>query len=139
MAVPGDQERTPHRFPSALRLHLPAEFRKVFAQAEVVRDSTFKILRCDNALPHCRLGLAVSRKVCRSAVGRNRIKRVVRESFRQHQHELAARGCWDIVVLPTPQAATICNAELSTRLAALWQKMRSPQAGAADKQNRNSH
>jgi len=45
MAVPGDQERTPHRFPSALRLHLPAEFRKVFAQAEVVRDSTFKILR----------------------------------------------------------------------------------------------
>jgi ribonuclease P protein component len=52
-------------------------------------------------LPHgqgsWRLGLAVTRKVG-SAVSRNRIKRVLREFFRLHQHELSE--LMDIVVVP---------------------------------------
>ena len=40
------------------------------------------VLATPNQLQHPRLGLAISRKVARSAVGRNRIKRVVRESYR---------------------------------------------------------
>lgn len=46
---------------------------------------------------HWRLGLAVSKKVG-NAVLRNRVKRLLREFFRQHQHEFAASV--DIVVVP---------------------------------------
>jgi ribonuclease P protein component len=139
MTVLGDQDRTNHHFPSELRLHLPAEFKHVFNQSLAVRDAMFRVLHRPNGQPHCRLGLAVSRKVSRSAVGRNRLKRLVRESFRQHQHQLAQHGQWDFVVLPTAQAATICNAELTTRLAALWKKACAQAMGADQKQNRNTH
>jgi len=57
-----------------------------------------------------RLGLAVSRKVSRSAVQRNRIKRVVRESFRKLGAQMPAI---DIVVIARPGAAACDNAELS--------------------------
>ena len=51
----------------------------------------------DNAGYSWRLGQAVSRKVG-SAVQRNRIKRLVREFFRLHQHHWAIQA--DIVVVP---------------------------------------
>lgn len=44
-----------------------------------------------------RLGLAVSKKIG-SSVRRNRVKRLVREFFRLHQHEYGVRA--DIVVVP---------------------------------------
>lgn len=43
-----------------------------------------------------RLGLVVAKRVIRQAVHRNRIKRVIRESFRVHQHLLVGL---DLVVL----------------------------------------
>lgn len=49
-----------------------------------------------NGLPHARLGVVVSRKVCNRAVGRNYMKRVTREVFRCHASALAGL---DVVVL----------------------------------------
>lgn len=49
-----------------------------------------------NELPHCRLGLIVSRRVGNSVV-RNRVKRMLRESFRLLQHDLPAG--YDLVVI----------------------------------------
>jgi ribonuclease P protein component len=41
-----------------------------------------------NHSSHHRLGITASRKVSRSAVGRNRVKRLLRESFRLSEAEL---------------------------------------------------
>ena len=50
----------------------------------------------DNQLEVARLGLVVSRKSVRLASNRNRLKRMVRESFRKYKHDLAGR---DVVVI----------------------------------------
>ena len=42
------------------------------------------------------MGLAISRKSARTAVQRNRVKRIIREEFRQHQQQL---GGFDVVFI----------------------------------------
>lgn len=56
-----------------------------------------------------RLGLAVSRKVDKRAVGRNRIKRVLRDAFRLMQPQLAPGS---YVVVARPAAAQADNPAL---------------------------
>jgi ribonuclease P protein component len=67
-----------------------------------------------------RLGLAVSRKVSRRAVERNRIKRVVRESFRAEREGLPAL---DILVIARSSAANTPNPELFADLGLAWRKL----------------
>lgn len=89
----------------------------------MLQDPCFRILYRATRNPVSRLGMAVSTKVCKQAVGRNRLKRVIRESFRQHQAFLSGNGSHDIVVLPSRQAATICNSVLQASLARHWRNI----------------
>lgn len=66
-----------------------------------------------------RLGLAVSRKVDPRAVGRNRIKRVMRETFRTHRAYLADG---DYVVVARSGAAKLDEAQLRAALLSLLQR-----------------
>ena len=50
-----------------------------------------------NSAGHSRLGLVVAKKVTRSAVERNYMKRVLRELFRLNRHRL---GNIDLVIRP---------------------------------------
>ena len=62
------------------------------------------------------MGLVVSKKVDKTAVQRNRIKRMIRESFRtNHNLKLA-----EYVVMAKPRAATLSNRELMKALNQLW-------------------
>jgi ribonuclease P protein component len=108
-------------FPPAARLRKPAEFKRVFASPFVSADRCFKVLARSNDRGRPRLGMAVSRKVDRKALGRNRIKRVVRESFRLYF--LDRRPPLDFVVLPRPASATICNRRLTHSLNVHWQRL----------------
>lgn len=74
----------------------------------------------ENAITTPRLGIVVAKKNVRRAVGRNRIKRLVRESFRLHQHEIKA--C-DIVVLAMKGLDGLSNAEILDELEKKWQKL----------------
>lgn len=107
------------------RLSGAAAFRRVFAQPDVSRDACFRVLSRRNGLDHHRLGMAVSARVCRKAVGRSRLKRIIRESFRAHQEVLPVPGFRDFVVLPTPKAVTISNEDLFESLLRHWRKTRS--------------
>jgi ribonuclease P protein component len=46
------------------------------------------LLAAPNGLDYARLGLIVPKKIISTAVGRNRVKRLIRESFRLNQAEL---------------------------------------------------
>jgi ribonuclease P protein component len=70
---------------------------------------------------HPRLGLAVAAKMAGSSVERNRIRRVVRESFRLHQHELPAV---DVVVSARPRTRGASNAELRAGIEEMWAKVK---------------
>lgn len=53
-------------------------------QAENIADKHFRIFFARNNKSNARLGIIASKKIFPSAVDRNRIKRVIREAFRQH-------------------------------------------------------
>jgi ribonuclease P protein component len=77
------------------RLHTPAEFGRVFAQPARSSDRFFTVLARPSGRPGARLGLTVSRRAAKRAVDRNKLKRLARESFRQHP----GLPPWDFVVL----------------------------------------
>ena len=79
----------------------------------------FTVLYRPNHAREARLGLAIGKKHCKLATGRNRLKRIVRESFRQHRRQLAGL---DIVVLNQPAAAAASNGTLFDSLAQHWRR-----------------
>jgi ribonuclease P protein component len=75
------------------------------------------MLVCPNQLKHPRLGLAIAARIVPTAVGRNRIKRLIRESFRAHQAELPAA---DIVLNARAGARLASNVHIVNRLEEYW-------------------
>jgi ribonuclease P protein component len=73
-----------------------------------------------NGLDHARLGLAISKRVSKRAVERNRIKRLVRESFRRTRLGLPPI---DLVVMAREAAAGVPGTELLAELEALWRRL----------------
>lgn len=110
------------------RLRVPADYKRVFERPLRSISSYFKVLARVNEKPVARLGVIVSKKAVRRAVSRNRVKRLIRESFRINQQTLVGL---DVVVLlkqdvmtkqhkTSPQNALIRHwAELK----ALWKKV----------------
>lgn len=99
------------------RLLQPAEFQRIFDNGRRSRDRYFTVLFCENDLTHARLGLAISRRRVRRAAARNRLKRLVRESFRCATPSLPAL---DIVVMAGSEAPAATNQELFASLASHW-------------------
>jgi len=83
-------------FPKSHRLLKPRDFQNVFQRARKWSTNGLTLYARPNTLGHPRLGIAISRKCSRSAVVRNRIRRVIRESFRMCQDQL---GGFDLVFL----------------------------------------
>lgn len=110
--------------PRAARLLKGSDFNKVFKTNQGASNDLFRALWRANDCGGHRLGMAVSRKVDRSAVGRNRIKRIIREQFRRWRAATATGGRhYDVVVLPRPRAAQAGNAELEQALRGLWRRL----------------
>jgi ribonuclease P protein component len=112
---------SPATFPSHLRLNRAADFEAVFASARRSADPLFTVLFRPSSQDHARIGMTASAKRIRTAVGRNRIRRLVRESFRRVQTELAGL---DIVVVIKEPAARADNASIAGSLEAHWRRLR---------------
>ncbi len=64
------------------RLRKNCEFQKVFCHGSKNTSKYFIMLKTKNNLNFCRLGLVITKKKIPLAVNRNKIKRLIRESFR---------------------------------------------------------
>jgi len=91
--------------PRSARVRTRAEYDRVFGDGRRNADPLMSLHWLRSDVP-ARLGLAVSRKVDPRAVGRNRIKRVLRAEFRVLRTLLPA-GDYVLVVRP---AARTCEA-----------------------------
>lgn len=88
----------------------------------------FSVRYRENGLQHARLGLAISKRVSKRAVERNRIKRLVRESFRRVRAELPPV---DLLVMARDLAAGLPGPELLADIDLLWKKLMSRQGAVA--------
>ncbi len=108
-------------YSTEVRLRCAADYKGVFDGALFkVHQPHFLFLAKHSELPNSRLGLVVAKKKVRRAHERNRVKRLARESFRLHQHQL---GLLDIVVMPKVGIETVPNAELYQQLQFAWHKL----------------
>ena len=87
-----------YSFAATWRLIRTRDFDRVFAARIRAAAGPLIVWAAPNDLGHCRLGLAISRRAG-NAVTRNRIRRLVRESFRLLQHGLPREPYgYDLVV-----------------------------------------
>lgn len=95
-----------------------AQYRRVFESNDRVGDRYWTILYRENHVDFARLGLAVAKKRVRRAVDRNRLKRLVRESFRHGD----LPGV-DIVVMPRDGTAKASSRDLRSSLNKQWSRI----------------
>ncbi len=108
------------RHPQSARLLRAADFARLRESGSRLSSQQLSIqfCNCENRGP--RLGMAVSRRVSKLAIVRNRIRRQIRESFRLNRPRLPA--C-DILVIARQSAAQRSNAQLRVELESLWSRL----------------
>ena len=114
-------------FPREVRLLSAKQYSYVFADARRFGNQSFTLLVRLNDQSHPRLGLAIAKKSAKRAVDRNRIKRLLRESFRNKQHQLPPI---DIIAMCRPVAVQLSNKQILSQLEKQWcymQKKLNPQ------------
>ena len=94
------RDAMPRRLPflRSMRLVRGGDFDRVFAEGGRARGAVLLVVVRPNGLDGSRLGLSVGRAIWKSAVKRNRVRRIFREAFRLSFPELPA-GC-DFVLVP---------------------------------------
>lgn len=107
-------------FTPAQRLHNKSDFDRVYRDAKRSADGLFAVFVRPTDGPVARLGLSIAARIVGNAVARNRIKRLIRESFRHHQHDLPAA---DIVVNARAGARNADNASIVRSLERHWQNV----------------
>ncbi|MBL0162361.1 MAG: ribonuclease P protein component [Xanthomonadales bacterium] len=109
-----------YSLPRTARLLKAGDFAALRGKSRRISARHFLAEYSPNDQANSRLGQAVSRRVSKRAVDRNRIKRLVRESYRHVRSELA---CVDILLIARSSAVTTSATELREDLAGLWRKL----------------
>jgi len=101
-------------------LHQPAEFREVKRRGKKFADAFFSLSVLANHETYPRLGLSIATRTFGSAVARNRIKRLARESFRLNQYSLPPV---DVTVSAREAARRANSSDLRASLDKHWKSI----------------
>ena len=113
---------SPTTFPPSARLRVSPQFQATFAEGRRLNGQYFRLhARPVAEATTSRLGITVSKRVDKLAVGRNRLKRQARECFRSVRAQLPAG---DYVLLARPEAAKAANPLIRAELAQLFERAR---------------
>lgn len=97
------------------------EYERVFSNPTFRVSNRYLLLLAKPAdLPSTRIGLVISKKNVGGAVARNRIKRLCREAFRQHQKDFATI---DIIFLARPGIKELQNRLITEMINNLLDKL----------------
>jgi ribonuclease P protein component len=86
-------------FPKSSRLISNKQFRAVMSGRLRASDGPVILYICENQCGHNRLGISVGKASGNAAV-RNRLKRLVRESFRLNQHQIPPEFDYLLMISP---------------------------------------
>jgi ribonuclease P protein component len=107
-------------FPPSRRLRKPREFQQVYAHGRRLGNEFFTLSAQPNASSSARLGMSVAVRSMGGAVQRNRLRRLIRESFRVHRCMMPPL---DLVIGARAAARGADRAQLRSSLEQLWQKI----------------
>ena len=107
------------------RLSGSQNFTRVFKDGRRSADQLFTVLYVANDDGRPRLGFAISRKRVAKAAARNRIRRLVRESFRHNRQTL---GSVDVVIMARDNTPAASNDELRASIEQHWSHLRAAPA-----------
>ena len=108
-------------FPKSHRLLDSGDFQKVFDDAPLrASHKLFLMLARPNGLEHPRLGLIIAKKHIRLANRRNRMKRLIRETFRHRQQIL---GGIDVIVMARKGMDQMDNPKLIQQINGQWRRL----------------
>lgn len=108
-------------FGKTRRLLKAEEYQAVFEGSSLkVSNKHMLFLAKPNGLEYSRLGLVIAKKNIRYAVQRNRIKRLIRESFRQY---LFKQTNVDTIVLARRGLDQLDNQSVNRQLNELWRRL----------------
>lgn len=108
-------------FPRSCRLISASDYKNVFDKSQLkVSNRAFLVLACTNNSQEPRLGLVIAKKNVNKAVQRNRLKRLIRASFRTQKGLLENL---DLVVLARKDADKLEGRAVALQLTQLWQDL----------------
>jgi ribonuclease P protein component len=108
------------KLPAACRMRSKREFDRAYQEGVRARGTAILIVAVPGLHPvGARYGLSVSRKFSKSAVVRNRVRRVLREAFRLRRAELPPL---DLVLMPQDARRRWRTPEAAEELVALARK-----------------
>lgn len=114
------------KFPRHHRLIEKKDYQSVLDHSFKINQKHLLAFCKPNELNYARLGIIVGKRSARQAVKRNQIKRILRESFRLHQHQLAGL---DVVVIGRQQSDKVSKQAFQEDIDKLWKKLLAQRSG----------
>ena len=107
-------------FPRQARLLTPKQYQSVFSKSRRISCPEFLFIYAPSDCSRSRLGFAVAKKQVKKAVDRNRLKRLVRESYRKHQSKLPDI---DLVFMVRKSILELDNKTIHLKLEETWHRL----------------